>query len=223
MEPKPETREHRMLGRPTLQEAGKIANRLTDAGWAVLVDLGPEKFSFDEVARRAKASKKTIYARWPNKRSFLNAILSERLHILFESLAAELRASRVPRNRYLAWLAEVGFNILTSPEGRTIERLVDWLDVTAEDDEAWHARKISFDQVLDFMNRLLRQDPTFSVMPLETRNALVHMWIDGIIGRTRTVPRPEAAELAKWSEAFSRYFSLLLVDMRLAGAPEPTS
>lgn len=213
METQPQEREKRSLGRPTLQEAGKINERLTNAGWTVLTDIGPEKFSFDEVARQAKASKKTIYARWPNKRSFLHAILDQRLHSLFENLATASRSSLAAPERYLSWLAEETFRIFTSPDGRTVERLVDWLDVTAEDDEACFARRASFDKLLEIITQFLEDNTSFSIMSVEKRDSLVHMWIDGIIGRSRTVPWLHAEELTKWSETFSRYFLMLLPDI----------
>ncbi len=201
-------------GRPTAREACQIEQRLLTAGWEVLQKSGPEKLSLDQVARRAQASKKTIYARWANKRAFLQDLLENRLDSQFDSLANASEPEGTEPEIHLARLAGEVFRILSSPEGRNVERLVDWLDVTAESEQAWLARKATFEHVVDSMTGLLEKSGCFTGIRAEKRFSLVHLWIDGIIGRMRTTPRPDPDELTQWSRMFSRYFSLLLAESR---------
>ena len=60
------------MGRP--RDAGREAEILGVA-YEVLVERGYEGITFEEVARRAKASKPTLYRRWKSKRDLVVAAL----------------------------------------------------------------------------------------------------------------------------------------------------
>ncbi|MBK8272718.1 MAG: helix-turn-helix transcriptional regulator [Sphingomonadales bacterium] len=82
-------------GRPTATEAEQIEERLLAAGWEVLATSNPDKLSLNQVARQAHASKKTLYARWSDKREFMLAMLENRL----DALLMIFRKSTRDRNR----------------------------------------------------------------------------------------------------------------------------
>jgi AcrR family transcriptional regulator len=51
---------------------------ILDAAYALLTDTGYERLTIDAVARAARASKATIYARWPRKAELIAAALEAR-------------------------------------------------------------------------------------------------------------------------------------------------
>ena len=199
-------------GRPTAVQAERIEQRLLAAGWEVLVTSNPDRFSLNQVARQARASKKTLYARWRDKREFMLAMLGDRLDALFNDLSEIDQEPKSEPQAYLVRLAERGFSILSSEAGRELERLIDWLDATADNQEAWAARSAIFSRVVEWTKILLSDH----LIGIDERHqaTLVHLWIDGIIGRTRTDPTPEAGAFSAWAETYSGFFLLAIDSLR---------
>lgn len=195
-------------GRPTATEAEQIEERLLAAGWEVLATSNPDKLSLNQVARQAHASKKTLYARWSDKREFMLAMLENRLDALFDDLSKIDKGPKSEPRTHLARLAERGFSILSSEAGIELERLIDWLDATADNQDAWTARNAIFNRVLDWA-RILLSDRLTGLEECQ-QATLVHLWIDGIIGRSRTDPRPEPFALSSWAQAHSGFFLLAI-------------
>ncbi|MCX7283014.1 MAG: helix-turn-helix domain containing protein, partial [Novosphingobium sp.] len=61
-------------GRPSLEEAQRLPQRILEAGWEVLREHGFDAFTFDRVARHAHIGKATIYTRFGCKREFFDAL-----------------------------------------------------------------------------------------------------------------------------------------------------
>jgi AcrR family transcriptional regulator len=74
------------VGRPTAAQACLRTGDLLDAAWEVFIELGYQAASIAEIARRAGASKQTIYARFSTKAELFKAVIqrgSDRLQELF--------------------------------------------------------------------------------------------------------------------------------------------
>lgn len=62
-------------GRPTRAVAERLAPHILDAALAVLTEAGPDGVTMDEVAHRARVSKKTLYGRFESKDELLAALV----------------------------------------------------------------------------------------------------------------------------------------------------
>jgi AcrR family transcriptional regulator len=62
-------------GRPPLARAGEVDGRILDAARDVFLERGLAGASIDEIAGRARAGKKTIYARFPSKEVLFTAVV----------------------------------------------------------------------------------------------------------------------------------------------------
>lgn len=71
-----------------------VADRILAAAATCLVDFGIERVTLTEIARRAGVSRPTVYRRWPDTRSILAALLTDRITGAWrESLASEPNAT----------------------------------------------------------------------------------------------------------------------------------
>jgi TetR/AcrR family transcriptional regulator, mexJK operon transcriptional repressor len=62
-------------GRPTRAEAGQLHEQLREAAVAVFLEYGYDGATMEEIARTAGITKRTLYARYPDKRAvFLDVI-----------------------------------------------------------------------------------------------------------------------------------------------------
>jgi AcrR family transcriptional regulator len=56
-----------------------VADRILAAAASCVVDFGAERVTLAEIARRAGVSRPTVYRRWPDTRSILAALLTQRV------------------------------------------------------------------------------------------------------------------------------------------------
>ncbi|KAA8964468.1 TetR/AcrR family transcriptional regulator [Mycobacterium sp.] len=63
----------------SISNARPVADRILAAAAGCVVDFGPERVTLAEIARRAGVSRPTVYRRWPDTRSILAALLTERV------------------------------------------------------------------------------------------------------------------------------------------------
>jgi AcrR family transcriptional regulator len=87
-------RAHSKGGRPPLERAGEVEERILDAAQQVFVKRGFEGASVDEIAQTARAGKPTIYARYPNKEALFKAVMARQVarNTQFENLAPQGRS-----------------------------------------------------------------------------------------------------------------------------------
>jgi TetR/AcrR family transcriptional regulator, mexJK operon transcriptional repressor len=71
----PMPQEPRRGGRPTKEEAEKIEGKILDAAAALFFSEGYGATSVEEIARRARISKRTFYARYANKPDIFRAVV----------------------------------------------------------------------------------------------------------------------------------------------------
>jgi AcrR family transcriptional regulator len=79
--------------------APAIADRILDAAASCVRDFGVDRVTLAEIARRAGVSRPTVYRRWPDTRSVLAALLTERITGVWRDVpaAGEGRSALVAR------------------------------------------------------------------------------------------------------------------------------
>jgi TetR/AcrR family transcriptional regulator, mexJK operon transcriptional repressor len=73
-------------GRPPTEEVAARAERLLDVAPEVFLEQGFTGASMSEIARRAGASKQTLYARYPSKAALFAALVERKAGRLFEAI-----------------------------------------------------------------------------------------------------------------------------------------
>ncbi len=73
-------------GRPPAEEVAARAERLLDVATEVFLAEGFKGASMSEIARRAGASKQTLYARYPSKAALFAALVERKASHLFETI-----------------------------------------------------------------------------------------------------------------------------------------
>jgi AcrR family transcriptional regulator len=109
-------------GRPPADEAATRAARLLDVATEVFLEHGFKGASMSEIARRAGASKQTLYARYPSKAALFAALVERKSSLLFEAIGA-LGQDIALRDALLRF----GYTLLTmilSEESRGLHRVV---------------------------------------------------------------------------------------------------
>ncbi len=66
-------------GRPPREQAGEVEERILDAAGKVFLERGFEGATIDEIAEEARASKPTIYARFPGKEALFTAVMARKV------------------------------------------------------------------------------------------------------------------------------------------------
>src|ERR1700749_710020 len=73
-------------GRPPTEEVATRAERLLDVATEVFLEQGFKGASMSEIARRAGASKQTLYPRYPSKAELFAALVERRASHLFKAI-----------------------------------------------------------------------------------------------------------------------------------------
>jgi AcrR family transcriptional regulator len=86
-------RAHSRGGRPSLERAGEVEERILDAAQEVFLKRGYEGASVDEIAQTARAGKPTIYARYASKEALFEAVIARQVarNTEFENLVPQGR------------------------------------------------------------------------------------------------------------------------------------
>ncbi|MGJ4945686.1 TetR/AcrR family transcriptional regulator [Bradyrhizobium sp. HKCCYLS1011] len=84
------------VGRPPLERAGEVEERILDAAKKIFLAEGFEGASVDEIAQQARAGKPTIYARFPNKAALFAAVIGRQAarNTQYDNLVPEGRSLR---------------------------------------------------------------------------------------------------------------------------------
>jgi AcrR family transcriptional regulator len=90
------------IGRPRLEQAGDVEDRILLAARSVFVEHGLGGASIDEIARRARASKPTIYARFPSKQALFAAVITRSAPTIEGRFADDLPAEGALEDRLIA-------------------------------------------------------------------------------------------------------------------------
>jgi TetR/AcrR family transcriptional repressor of mexJK operon len=111
------------LGRPRLGEADGRINHLLDAATEVFLERGFAGASTREIARRAGASKETLYQRFPSKASLFAALIERKSNEVLGTMELSQSADASPE----AALARFGERLLAAmlhPETQRLHQVV---------------------------------------------------------------------------------------------------
>jgi AcrR family transcriptional regulator len=109
-------------GRPPADEVAARAARLLDVATEVFLEQGFKGASMSEIARRAGASKQTLYARYPSKAALFAALVERKASRLFETIGP-LGEGRSVRET-LVHCGSSLLDLILSEDARGVHRLV---------------------------------------------------------------------------------------------------
>jgi AcrR family transcriptional regulator len=109
----------RSKGRPTLTEVAEIDRAIRDAATTVLRTQG-EAATMNAVAQAAGLSRKSVYARYPNKVELFLSVMREQLEAV---KAIEYDCSGNFEDRLLRYV-EAALDVIDMPASRAIQRLL---------------------------------------------------------------------------------------------------
>ncbi len=193
-------------GRPSLEEAQRLPERILEAGWEVLAAHGFEHFTYDRVSRHARIGKVTIYNRFPGKADFLAALLKFKVHQRRMSIMAI--GEGLPLVESFCKRAVAVVEILISPEGVMMERLVDWCDQEFGNDEVNH-RHAMYEESLVHIETELRQAVADKTLVIHDVSLAARFWLEGLIGHVRFLGNVRAfnrEETESWARSYSEFF-----------------
>src|SRR5882757_5787756 len=109
-------------GRPPADEVAARATRLLDVATDVFLEQGFKGASMSEIARRAGASKQTLYARYPSKAALFAALVERKASHLFEAIGP-LGEGRSLRDTLVHCGSEL-LELIVSKDARGVHRVV---------------------------------------------------------------------------------------------------
>ena len=190
-------------GRPTADQAAGINHRILNAAWQVLLETGPENFSIDRVAVAAQASKRTIYARFPGKIPLLQAVLDQRIGLMFTGMR-ELADKPDPQDAFADQARRAVLSMI-SPESRLLERVVDLIDANLSGGEASPTRAMIHDRASALIREQLRTAAARWNFAIDDVESAAGFWLDGLFGHAGGLPSYELQK-EEWATRYARYF-----------------
>lgn len=191
-------------GRPTSSQSEELTQHLLAKAWELLVEQGPDTFSIDRLPRLAKVSKSTIYSRWPGgKRDILEAVLVDRYDQLLPAFS--VIGAQEDAEAAFADLAMRTLNIIIIPEGRALDRLIDWLDATGTVGGPAPVRTRVVTASISLIEDQMIAAADRWKLPLGEPTLFARFWLEAIVGHARTTPDP-AADHPRWASDFARSF-----------------
>lgn len=94
-------------GRPTLEVAASVDERILDAASNLFLEEGFARAKMDQIASRAGITKQTIYARFPSKRALFGALAGRFSGIVFRPQHMEENSNQSPRVFLMQFAIEV--------------------------------------------------------------------------------------------------------------------
>ena len=194
-------------GRPTAAEAELLSEHMFEAGWDLLLAHGFDGFSFDKLARKARVGKPTIYSRFTNKRAFLQALLQHRI----EQRQMEITASagEKPFKEVMPFLAIQILQTFLSPEGRLMDRLVDWLDHEGNAGEA-SVRLWAFETAFERAEDLMRAANSRGELRITDVPEAARFMLEGVIGHARVTDCAKPFDTDAQYRWATRFIGLML-------------
>ncbi len=193
-------------GRPSLEEAQRLPIRILEAGWEVLAQHGFDGFTFDRIARHARIGKATIYSRFTSKQAFLDALLKlkvEQRRVSIRSVGADLPLIDAFCQRAVAVV-----ELMLSPDGVMMERLVDWCDQEFGDGQV-NYRHAMFEHALINIEAELREAAAKENFRIPDFALAARFWMEGLLGHTRLMGSAQAfdrEDTEKWAQSYSAFF-----------------
>ena len=109
-------------GRPPAEEVASRAERLLDVATEVFLEQGFKGASMSEIARRAGASKQTLYARYTSKAALFAGLVERKASRLFDAVGP-LGEGRGLRDTLVHYGSEL-LELIVSEDARGVHRVV---------------------------------------------------------------------------------------------------
>jgi TetR/AcrR family transcriptional repressor of mexJK operon len=109
-------------GRPPARDVLLREQRLLDVATELFLERGFKRASMDEIARRAGASKQTLYARYPSKSALFEAIVERKSTQIFEAIGP--LSDEAPIRETLIRFGVTFLDRILTPEARGLHRVV---------------------------------------------------------------------------------------------------
>ncbi|MBA4353263.1 MAG: TetR/AcrR family transcriptional regulator [Novosphingobium sp.] len=193
-------------GRPSLEEAQRLPSRILEAGWEVLAEHGFDNFTFDRIARHARIGKVTIYNRFPGKREFLSALLKYKIEKRRVSIMAV--GAGLPHVESFCQRAVTVVEIMLSPEGVLMERLLDWCDQEFGQDDV-NYRLAMYDDAIVNIEAELRKTVQEQALVVRDVSLAARFWLEGLLGHARFLGHVrtfDREETERWARSYSEFF-----------------
>jgi AcrR family transcriptional regulator len=193
-------------GRPSLEEAQRLPSRILQAGWEVLAEHGFENFTFDRIARHAHIGKVTIYNRFAGKAEFLEALLKFKVIERRMSILAVGADLPLIEGFYLRAVAVV--EIMLSPDGVLMERLLDWCDQELGDGVT-NYRLAMYEDALIHIEAQLKETASQQGFVVRDVPLAARFWIEGLLGHARflgSVQKFDRDETERWARSYSEFY-----------------
>ncbi|BEV00582.1 TetR/AcrR family transcriptional regulator [Novosphingobium olei] len=191
-------------GRPSVAEARLLFDRILEASWQVLLAHGFENFTFDRVARHARIGKATIYSRFAGKTDLMRALLTWRVERQRTQIMAE--SSAMEPVEAFTFRAQRVLEVLFSPDGMLLERLIDWVDLEAG---AGNARGEVYRSALQSIAQEFAELNEAGRASVPNVDLAARFWLEGLLGHARLAASEGAEGLngrAEWAREYAQFF-----------------
>jgi AcrR family transcriptional regulator len=122
MERKAAVKKKSTRGRPPARDVLLREQRLLDVATELFLECGFKRASMDEIARRAGASKQTLYARYPSKSALFEAIVERKSRQIFEAIGP--LSDDAPVRETLIRFGITFLDMILTAEARGLHRVI---------------------------------------------------------------------------------------------------
>lgn len=188
------------VGRPSAVDAEALNDYILDAGWALLLEQGFERFSFDRLARSARIGKPTIYARYANKEELLYALLVRQIERRQQEIMSGTMGHKL--TEVFPSLAVNAVLLFQSAEGRLIDRLIDWMDHET-DGQRPSLREWAIGNALNNAAALLNEANSRGEVNVQDVQTAARFFVEGVAGRAKISNAETSASITShqhWAE-----------------------
>ncbi|WP_408588337.1 TetR/AcrR family transcriptional regulator [Novosphingobium sp.] len=199
-------------GRPSVAEARMLSDKILEASWQVLLAHGFENFTFDRVARHAHIGKATIYSRFAGKTDLMQALLAWRMERQRSEILSESSAL-APQEAFTLRARRV-LEVLFSPDGVLMERLIDWVDQEAG---AGNGRGEVYRSALQSIAAEFEATNAAGQTAIADVDLAARFWLEGLLGHARLASsqgKEGLAESEAWARDYVAFFFRGLAAMR---------
>ncbi|NMN04126.1 MULTISPECIES: TetR/AcrR family transcriptional regulator [unclassified Novosphingobium] len=203
-------------GRPSVAEAEQLYGKILEASWQVLLDTGLDTFTFDRVARRAHIGKATIYARFAGKRELMEALVHHGMAKRRAAISA--MGSNAPLADAFRLRAVETLELLHSPDGKLMERLIDWLDTDAGSPQGGY-RAMVYRTAVDTIRSNFEAAQQRGDIVIGDCESAARFWLEGILGHFKMASSENGQDRAQHMRWADRYVGYFFAGVRQQGSP----
>ena len=112
-------------GRPSKEQAGKIEDKILDAAASLFFDHGYGAVSIEQIAKRARISKRTFYTRFDDKAALFRAVVHRLImHLRPPNDATEALFKGANAEEILRRIAPIILKASLNPDSLSLQRVV---------------------------------------------------------------------------------------------------